>query len=169
MQTEVSRLGFVHKHCCKPAFVQPKAVGFAPGWLRTQLCLSSYILWEPFWEMKDCRCKSASLLLRNRVQLGGQDGGKQMLDLCSTCLSDDGGELSTGSARSAHVCCSADQRLDSYINGFCFPRVMQVHLKFQAFPCEAVTSSDGVWMGAAGCWQLSWLLMATARACRFWE
>lgn len=78
--------------------------------------------------MKDCRCKSASLLLRSRLQLGGQGGGRQMLVLCSICLSDDGDELSTGSAWSAHVCCSADRRQDSYIKGFCFPQAMQVHL-----------------------------------------
>lgn len=51
--------------------------------------------------MGDCRCKAASLPLRNRLR--EQDSKKQGLGLYSTHLSDDTGELSAGSARSTRV------------------------------------------------------------------
>lgn len=49
VQTEVSGLGFVHKHCHKPGIIHLKAMGFAPRSLRIHLFRKeSYILREPF-------------------------------------------------------------------------------------------------------------------------
>lgn len=99
------------------------------------------------------------------------DGAKQMLVLCDTPLRDDVGELSLSSAQLSHVCCSAHQgQLHWFIHKmFLFPMNPVEISGLSKWGCNIKWWHVELGLGrAAGCWQFPWLLMATARACRFW-
>lgn len=171
VQMEVSGLSVVLKHCHKPQIIQPKATGFALRSLRIHLFpIESY---------------SQRLLLRDErlpsshSVMGCDWGDGTVKSKCWFFVAHTWAmkQLSWACAQLHLLMCAVLQtrgrHIDSYIKHFCFPWVMQICLQFQAFQSETVAQSGGVWSRALGELQVadssSGLLMAAARACRFWE
>lgn len=159
VQTEVSGLSVVLKHCHKPQVIQPKATGFALRSLRIHIFPI-----ESYSQRLLLRWKAAILSLCDGMWLGGRDSEKQMLVLHSIHVSDDAAQLSPCPASSTRVCCSADQRqAHQFIyKTFLFSMSDADLLTISSFSeWDCSTKWWGMEQGfgrAAGCWQFLWFI-----------